>query len=115
MKKVLASAALVLAPGIALAQSSTYIDTYLGYIIKLVNAAVPLLITIAIIVFFWGVISYVVKSDPEGKEAARHTMIYGIIGIAVMVSVWGLVRILRETVGATDNNPNVPTLPNIPR
>jgi hypothetical protein len=51
-------------------------------------------------------------STPQGKRAGRTIMLYGVIVLFVMVSVWGLVNILRATFGITDadNNITPPTL-----
>jgi hypothetical protein len=51
--------------------------------------------------FIWGVVQYVINSDEEAKKAkGKEFMIWGIIGLTVMVSVWGLVNVL----GSTFNN-----------
>lgn len=58
---------------------------------------VPVIVILGIVYFVWGVISYVVGSDEEAKKKGRDRMIYGIIGLAVIVAVWGLVNILINT------------------
>lgn len=64
------------------------------------RAVWPLLISIAVIVFIVGVIKYVANGDDESKRTeGRNFMIYGIIGLFVMVSVWGLVGVLQGTFG----------------
>lgn len=70
-------------------------------------AVIPLIIAIAVIIFLIGVIKYITSGDDEEKRtASRNMMIYGIIGIFVMVSVWGLVNILS---GTFDLDEGVPT------
>ena len=75
----------------------------LGYIIckigSLLNTVVPILMIIAVIYFVWGVITFVVAGDEEAKTAGRNKMIYGIIGLVVIVAMWGLVRIVVSTFG----------------
>jgi hypothetical protein len=62
------------------------------------NSVIPLILTLAVVVFIWGVVQYVINTDDEAKKAkGRQFMIWGIIGLAVMVSVWGLVSILGNT------------------
>mgnify|MGYP001569975903 CR=1 FL=1 len=61
---------------------------------------IPLLILIATVVFMWGIIRYMTAGGNEDKLIdARRLMIFGIIGLAVMVSVWGLVKFIVKTVG----------------
>ena len=52
----------------------------------------------SVVMFIWGVVQYVINSDEEAKkEKGKQFMIWGIIGLTVMVSVWGLVRIVGTT------------------
>jgi hypothetical protein len=78
---------------------------------NILNFAIPVLITLGVVYFVWGVITYVIASDEEAKSAGRNRMIFGIIGLAVIVGVWGLVTILGNTFG-TNGNVNV-TLPGV--
>jgi len=61
---------------------------------------------------FWGVVQYVISNDEEAKKTGRNRMIYGIIGLAVIIGMWGLVNILKNTFGL-DNVQNI-TLPTTP-
>lgn len=58
---------------------------------------VPVLVGAAVIVFIYGVLVLVFSEGGEKKEEAKQYMLWGIIGIFVMVSVWGLVAILQGT------------------
>ncbi|HWP61039.1 MAG TPA: hypothetical protein VN495_00340 [Candidatus Paceibacterota bacterium] len=72
---------------------------------SILNILVALAIGVAIIAFFWGLIKYIAKAGDE-KAKGLQLMLYGILGIFVMVSVWGLVRLLGQTF-----LPNANTLP----
>lgn len=78
---------------------------------QLLNAVVPVLISLAVVYFVWGIVSYMFGSDEEAKKQGRNRIIYGIIGLAVIVSMWGLVRILTKTF-SVDNAGQSITLPN---
>ena len=79
---------------------------------QLFNAVVPVLIALGVLYFVWGVVIYVISSDEEAKKAGRDRIIYGIIGLAVIIGVWGLVNFLRNTFGLYNNtNILLPTLP----
>lgn len=95
---------LAFAPFIAFAVED--IQSLISVIGDILVNVVPLLIGIAVIVFLIGVIRYVTvgREEEEKRASARNMMIYGIIGIFVMVSVWGLVNILG---GTFDLNPDV--------
>jgi len=74
---------------------------------NLLAALVPIIIALAVIYFLWGLLTYLFKAGEE-KDKAREQMIWGIIAIAVMVSVWGLVGILQATFNV--GNSAVPTV-----
>ncbi len=71
------------------------------YVVCIINGSViPLIIALALTMFVWGVVQYVINSDEEAKkEKGKQFMIWGIIALAVMFSVWGLVNILGSTFG----------------
>ena len=79
----------------------------------ILNLIVPILIVLGVIYFVWGIISYVISDDEEAKTSGRNRIIAGIIGLAVIVSVWGLVRILTNTFGISTTNQNI-TYPTVP-
>lgn len=64
------------------------------------GSVIPLIFALAVVMFIWGVVQYVINSDDETKKSqGRQFMIWGIIALTVMVSVWGLVKILGATFG----------------
>ncbi|MDO8552017.1 MAG: hypothetical protein Q7S01_00640 [bacterium] len=66
--------------------------------LRLLNNVIILFITIAVVVFFWGLIQYLAKIGGEdGAKKGASLMLWGIIALFVMVSVWGLIRILQST------------------
>jgi hypothetical protein len=84
---------------------------------NVLNFAIPVLVTLAMVYFVWGVVTYVIASDEEAKSTGRNRMIWGIIGLVVIVGVWGLVSILANTFGlngsVTESLPSV-TVPAAP-
>lgn len=80
------------------------------------NKVIPLIIGAAVIVFLWGVLKYVLSGsdDPDKRKDARSFMIWGIAALFVMVSVWGLVRILQTTTGVTNTNSSGVGFPTVP-
>src|SRR3990167_3133070 len=103
MKKIGISVLALLLPSIAFAQNLTGFETLVRNIGKIVNLAIPIIFAIAILGFFWGLVKYIFGSEHD-KEAAKKTMLWGVVAIFVMASVWGLVRFLGSTVGIDDNS-----------
>jgi predicted Na+-dependent transporter len=64
---------------------------------------VPVIIGLAVIFFLWGLAKYILKADDaEGRKSARQLMLWGVIIIFVMVSLWGLVRFVDSLFALTD-------------
>ena len=73
----------------------------------IINKLAPLLIAIAVIILLIGIINYIRAGDDEEKRAkGKNEMIYGIIGLFVMVSIWGLVAILSGTFNLSTDIPD---------
>jgi len=71
------------------------------YATCLINGAViPLIGSLAVAMFVWGIVQYVISDgDETQKQKGKSLMIWGIIGLTVMVGVWGIVRIVGTTFG----------------
>lgn len=64
---------------------------------QILNAVVPLLMALGVVYFVWGVVQYVIADGEEAKTKGRDTIIFGIIGLAVIIGLWGLVNIVVNT------------------
>ena len=72
---------------------------------------IPVVVVLGLVYFVWGVASYVIGNDEEAKKKGRDRMIYGIIGLAVIVALWGLVNILIGTFNLRgDERRTIPTV-----
>jgi|SRR3989344_2001880 len=91
----------------ALASAATLRDT-LVLVSTFLNGVIGLFITLAIVVFFWGLIKYLWSMDHENASEGLKTMFWGIIAIFVMVSIWGIIRLLQSTLSVTSTDPIVP-------
>lgn len=87
---------LVAFPAVASAQT---LITMLQKVSELIQNTVPVLIGLAVLVFIFGILKYVVARDPESQKEARGVILWGIIILFVMTSVWGLVNLLGDTLG----------------
>jgi hypothetical protein len=55
----------------------------------------------------------VISENEEARKEGKKVIIFGIVGLFVMVSVWGLVNILQETTNlkGTSRAPQGPGVP----
>lgn len=79
---------------------------------NLLNKIIPILIVLGVLYFVWGVITYVIADDEEAKSTGRNRMVWGIIGLVIIVGVWALVRYVANTFGL--NNTTQIQLPTVP-
>ena len=89
-----------------LASAATLLDT-LALFNTFLNAMIGLFITLAIVVFFWGLIKYLMNVSEE-KQEGLQIMFYGVIAIFIMVSIWGIIRLLQSTFKVTSTDPVIP-------
>ncbi len=80
---------------------------------QLIAAIIPILIGLALVAFLVGILKYLFSKD---KDGAKEFMIWGIVALFVMTSVWGLVYILRSTIlpNSQSNQLNPGDIPQIP-
>jgi heme/copper-type cytochrome/quinol oxidase subunit 2 len=115
MKKLLSLVAF-LAPSIALAQTQTITDvnSLTAKLVGIGNTVIYLLVALAVIYIIWYTIQYFVKGkdDPTGGSNAKFRVLWGIVGLAIILSIWGLVGILTNTFRTTPANQPIPNLGN---
>jgi len=67
-------------------------------VMDFLSQAVIILISLAVVFFLYGILKYITAGDDEEKRSKmKNVMIYGIIGLFVMISFWGIVNILINT------------------
>jgi hypothetical protein len=110
MKKFgIMAASLLALPYSALAQptvstSVSNLNDIIRFIKSILNVALPLIIAVAVVWFVWNMFKIFLAGDEEAKASAKTNAIYGIVGIFLMISVWGLVNILYNTFGLDRTN-----------
>jgi hypothetical protein len=117
MKKTLFAGALLLLPGFAFAQVSLQpITQFVGAINVLEGSVIPVLIAAGLIVFLFGLIRYLWdnKGDAKKHSENKSVMLWGLVALFVMVSVWGIVRLGQQAFGISGNETiNTPIVPSV--
>ncbi len=92
----------------------SYFDGLLTSISKIIDRLIPFMLALALLFFLWGVFQYFVLGggDEEKQATGKKYMIYGLIGLVVMVAVWGIVQLIITVLGVgsstTVSTPKVP-------
>ncbi|MFA6338728.1 MAG: hypothetical protein WCW87_01575 [Candidatus Paceibacterota bacterium] len=66
---------------------------------SMLEMVVPIIIGTAVLFFLYGIFKSMTATGEDAKSEGRTLMLYGIVALFVMVSVWGLVRLLTDTFG----------------
>ncbi len=76
----------------------TFADLVYNTIVPMIDAVfVPLLYSIAFLFFLIGVVRYFFSESDDKRKEGRSFALWSLIALAVMFSVWGLVRLLLNT------------------
>lgn len=76
-------------------------ETFISNINRaIVNPLILLLIALAMVYFLWGLAMFVANSaGSDGRAEGKRKIIWGLVGLFIMVSVFGILRILLNTFG----------------
>jgi len=71
----------------------------------IVNPLILLMFAVAMVVFVWGIVQFISSEERgEGRQKGKRNLLYGIIGLFIMVSVFGIIRIIGATFGLEFGN-----------
>jgi heme/copper-type cytochrome/quinol oxidase subunit 2 len=104
----LAVLAVLLVPSFA--HAATLIDD----LTTLFSLIVPLLMGIAVVVFLWGIIKFIAHADNDKERTeGKQFMIWGMITLFIMVSLWAIVGFIQESLVPTSTG-SLGALPMMP-
>ncbi len=103
MKKILTILALSF-PAVTSAQTITDVNSLTYKLTNIGNVILELLIAFAVIYIVINVVRFIM-ADAEKRAEVRTSILWGIVGLAIIVSIWGLVRILTNTFRVDNNAP----------
>ncbi len=73
----------------------------------ILNPILKLIFLIALIIFIWGVFSFLKNSDNDKERATgRSQMLWGLFGMFIMISVYGIINVIIGTVGVDGASQN---------
>ena len=64
----------------------------------ILNPLIFILFSVAFIYFAWGVVN-LINADAGKKEEARNAVIWGLVGMFIMFSTYGIIKLLLDTFG----------------
>jgi len=64
---------------------------------RLLALVIPVLIALGVVYLVWGIVQYFIGDNEEAKTKGKERIIFGIIGLVVIVGLWGLVYLVVGT------------------
>ena len=117
MKRILAIVSAFFLPALALAQSNyqgaSGLAGLIAWFASILGLVAPILVSVAVVWLLFNIVRYAIAGGEDERKKAKGEIIWGIIGLFVMVSVWGLVGVLQSTFSLGGNTVAVPVLPGI--
>ncbi len=78
-------------------------DLLNNIITEIINPAIYLLFGFAMVIFLYGVFQFIYKSDDEeARSAGSQHILWGIVGLAIMVCALAIRRFIASTLGVPD-------------
>ncbi len=85
-------------PALSLAQNPRTFKDLADQLATIMNWGVTLLITAGIVIYFWGAVKQILdRGESEDSQEMRKFLFTGLIVIFVMVSIWGILGLLQNT------------------
>lgn len=99
----------LLMPALAFAQTAQNLIAVIDVVALIVNRIVGISIVFALIYFIWGLYNYIEKDagDVAKRTEGMHRMTMGVVALFAIISVWGLVRFLQNSLGIQGSSSNL--------
>jgi hypothetical protein len=66
----------------------------------ILNPIIRLAFVIALLVFFWGIFEFIrSETADKGREQGKKKILYGLLGMFIMFSAYGIIRLILNTFG----------------
>lgn len=103
MKRLLASAFVFALPAIAFGEQRIgyLFQEILNFFAGVIQFLGPVLIALALLAFFWALIQYLFNKDSKAEESRKY-LVYSVLILFVMVSIWGIISFLQQNLGIGD-------------
>lgn len=90
---------LLLFPSVAHAASSVD-GLVVNFKNAIINPIIAILFALAFILFLWGAVAFVWNAgDSTSKEDGKNHMIWGLVGMLIMVSAYGIINVAGSLIG----------------
>lgn len=87
--------------------NGTTFASFVAQIIGVINTIIPVLITIALLIFFIGLVRYIIDAeDAHAHAQGGKFILWGLVAMFVLLSLWGILDVAKTSIfGGTAGGP----------
>ena len=95
-----------------IAYAANRFDTFLSNVnTTIINPLITFLFALAVVFFLYGVFEFIMNQENEEKKTeGKSHIVWGIIGITIMMGVWTILNMIMSTFNITGINPKEGTV-----
>lgn len=90
--------------------ASELLNRFVDYII---NPAILIVFSAGFFLFVWGLVQFMLNLEKGEIDNGKRHMLWGIVGMLIMVSVYGIISIIDNTFQLNLSNPDMSRLENV--
>ena len=104
MRTFLSVFALAATPALASAAAGTPTTfcALVTFVVNIVNTFTAFMVLAALVAYLYGISTNISQAGESNKSRLKNIILWGIIGLFVMVSIWGILHILQSALFSTD-------------
>lgn len=74
---------------------------FIGIFLELIQAALPVIVGLALLVFIWGLVKFIFRVGGDEKALAdgKKLMVWGLIALFILVSFWAIIGVFHQDLG----------------
>lgn len=70
---------------------------------EIINPLITLGFAVAIVYLAWAILQYSLGGDKLERDKLKNSLIYGVVGVAIMATVFGIMKFIASSVGAPED------------
>ena len=92
------------------------LNSFIGKVdTMIINPLILFLFALAVVYFLYGVLDFLMNQENEEKKTAgKKHILWGVVGITIMIGVWGILSMILSTLGITYIHPESGTVDQLP-
>ena len=79
----------------------------------LIKPTLLLIFTAGFFLFLWGLVMFIFKLEGTDHKEGKEHMLWGIVGMFIIISVYGILNLLDSTFNLQSTNPDIGRMQNL--